>query len=432
MTNTPDAPGTPAVGGSAALAPFPYPPDLSGLSAAPAAPTAGAGVGAGTVRGSVFADFHVLHAIPASNLNRDEDQEPKTITLGGVTRGFASSASWKRPLRLRMEDDLGEPTARSRMLPLVVADALRARGWPQELAEFTAAQVALSAKSGGLKTNPQQGHRTQAMLHLPTDVPPNLVQLCLEHREQLQQAYTAQQETGKAAPPVLPTPQVAAQLTRTTHSIALFGRMLAELPTGHVEGSVQIAPPFTVHESHHQPDFFTAVEDWSRPGESGSAHLQTQFLTTGVFYRYATVNVSQLITQLSGDIDTTRGLLELFGWWFIMVMPRGKQNATAPHTVPDLAAYSVRRSRPVSYAAAFESPVRARGQGYTAPAIEQLAHYASTIDRLIGTTRRLGHGHTTAAGTALEPLGTHHAGFTDLAAACAKAATPAGPGEGPQ
>lgn len=63
---------------------------------------------------------------------------------------------------------------------------------------------------------------------------------------------------------------------------------------------------------------------------------------------------------------------------------------------------------------------------------KQVLTNTSTIDRLIGTTRRLGHGHTTAAGTAVESLGTHHAGFADLATACAKAATPEGPGERPR
>lgn len=377
-----------------------------------------------TLTGSVFVDLHVLQPIPPSNLNRDGDQEPKTITLGGVTRGFASAASWKRPLRLRVEEELGEPTARTRMLPLVVADELRALGWPQDLADFTAAQIALSAKKKGLKTNPKEGHRTQAMLHLPTTVPAHLVELCLDHRDQLSQAHTTQLTTGKAAPAVLPTAAVAAELTRSSHSIALFGRMLAELPAGHIEGSVQIAPPFTVHESHHQPDFFTAVEDWSRPGEAGSAHLQTQFLTTGVFYRYATANVTALLKQLQGNTAATQQLLELFAWWFILVMPRGKQNATAPHTVPHLAAYSIRRSRPVSYAAAFEQPVRARGRGYAAPAAQALADYAATIDRLIGTDRRIAHGHTTADGTAIDVLGRHHDGFADLATAVSTAVIP--------
>ncbi|MCC3772755.1 type I-E CRISPR-associated protein Cas7/Cse4/CasC, partial [Streptomyces sp. UNOC14_S4] len=119
---------------------------------------------------SRFLDLHALQPVTAANLNRDEAQEPKTIHLGGAIRGMVSSQAWKRPLRLEMEDELGEPAARTRMLPVVLADRLRGEGWPRELADFAAAQIARSAKSTGLKTNAAQGHRTQAMLYLPANV----------------------------------------------------------------------------------------------------------------------------------------------------------------------------------------------------------------------------------------------------------------------
>lgn len=377
------------------------------------------------MNGSRFADFHVLQSMPASNLNRDEEGEPKTVQIGGVTRAFGSSASWKRPLRLAIEDELREPAARTRMVPLVVADRLRAAGWPAELAGFAAEQITLSAKKGGLKTNPAQGHRTQAMLYLPADVPDRLAELCRTHRTALEQALDKQTTTRKtAATPVLPTEEIAAQLTRRTASISLLGRMLAELPTGHVEGAVQMAPAFTVHEANNQPDFFTTVEDWPRPNEAGSAHMQTAFLTAGLFYRFATVNVTDLIANLDGDTAAAGKLLELFAWSFIMAMPQGKKTSTAPHTVPDLVHYVVRDRRPVSYSAAFERPVTARGQGYAAPARQALTDYAATIDQLVGTRHRIAHGYATtvASESGSETLGTRHRGFEDLALAVARAA----------
>jgi CRISPR system Cascade subunit CasC len=321
-----------------------------------------------------------------------------------------------------MEEELGESAARTRMVPPVLADALRQQGWPQDLADFTAAQVALSAKTGGLKTNPQQGHRTQAMLYLPVDVTGRLLQICTGHRGELEQALADQNATGKQAPPLLPAKQIAAELTRRTATINLFGRMLAEIPAGHVDGAVQMAPAFTVHDARLQPDFFTAVEDWPRPGEAGSAHLETAFLAAGVFYRFATVNVTTLITSLDGDTAAAQKLIDLFAWTFTMAMPQGKKTSTAPHGVPDLVHYVVRDRRPISYGSAFEQPVTARGQGYTAPARKALADYAATIDRLVGTRRRIAHGHATAAGHPIDQLGPSHPGFEDLAAACAAAA----------
>ncbi|MEW2121577.1 type I-E CRISPR-associated protein Cas7/Cse4/CasC [Streptomyces sp. NPDC005474] len=373
------------------------------------------------ISGSRFLDLHILQPVTASNLNRGESGQPKTIKMGDAERAMVSCAAWKRPVRLDMEEELGESAARTRMVPPVLAEALRQQGWPDDLADFTAAQVALSAKTGGLKTNPQQGHRTQAMLYLPTDVTGRLLQICVDHRGELEQALADQHSTGKQAPGVLPTKQIAAELIRRTTTINLFGRMLAEIPTGHVDGAVQMAPAFTVHDTRLQPDFFTAVEDWPRPHEAGSAHLETAFLTAGVFYRFATVNVTELITNLDGDTAAAAKVIDLFVWTFIMAMPQAKRTSTAPHSVPDLVHYVVRDRRPISYGAAFEQPVTTRGQGYTVPARQALAGYAATIDRLVGTRRRIAHGHATAAGHPVDPLGTCHPGFEDLATACAAA-----------
>ncbi|GAA0439773.1 type I-E CRISPR-associated protein Cas7/Cse4/CasC [Streptomyces luteireticuli] len=372
---------------------------------------------------SRFLDLHVLHPVTAANLNRDESQEPKTLHLGGAIRSMVSPQAWKRPVRLDIEEERGEHAARTRMLPLVIAQRLRGEGWSDDLADFAAAQITRSAKPAGLKTNPSQGHRTQAMLYLPTDAADHLLALCRTHRPQLEQALADQTASGKPAPAMLPTADIAAQLTRRTATINLFGRMLAELPSGHVEGAVQMAPAFTVHPADLQPDFFTSVEDWPKSGDSGSAHLQTAFLTAGVFYRFATVNITELINNLGGDTTTALELTEQFTSSFIMTMPKGKKTSTAPHTIPDLVHYAVRDRRPISYGAAFEQPVKPQPQGgYTTPARTTLADYAATIDRLVGTRRRIAHGHADTTGTPTEHLGTYHHSYDDLAATCATAA----------
>lgn len=134
------------------------------------------------------------------------------------------------------------------------------------------------------------------------------------------------------------------------------------------------------------------------------------------------MTASALITNLDGDTAAAAKVIDLFVWTFTMAVPRGKQTSTAPHCVPDVVHYVVRDRRPISYGAAFEQPVTAWGQGYTAPARQVLADYAATIDRLVGTRRRIAHGHATAAGHPIDDLGTCHPGFEDLAAACAAAA----------
>ncbi|MFE0332538.1 type I-E CRISPR-associated protein Cas7/Cse4/CasC, partial [Streptomyces sp. NPDC058960] len=299
-----------------------------------------------------YADFHALHPLPASLLNRGEDDLPKTLELGGAVRAMVSSQSWKRAIRMQLEDDLDEHAARTRMLPLRVADALREAGWPTDLAAFAGAQIVRSATREGLKTEEGRGI-TSVTLYLPRTVLDDLTDLCAEHRPQLEEALAKEnaekaQEAEAAAQgarkkekkeksqAVLPTPTVATLIRRRTATINLFGRMLAEVPDAQVDGAVQMAHAFSVHQSGQQPDYFTAVEDWSLPHEAGSAHLQTSFFTTGLLYRYATVNLTELTRNLNGDHDQALHLLELFAEAFIDVMPGAKKTATAPHTYPYL------------------------------------------------------------------------------------------------
>ncbi|MFJ8608088.1 type I-E CRISPR-associated protein Cas7/Cse4/CasC [Streptomyces sp. NPDC093675] len=387
-----------------------------------------------------YIDLHALQPLPASLLNRGEDNDPKTLLLGGVVRAMVSSQSWKRPIRLRVEEDLDEPAARTRMLPLRVADALAAAGWPKDLAAFAGAQIVRSANVEGLKTEEDQGGITSALLFLPRNVLADLTDMCEEHRPQLEEALA--QETADAAArtekggqkkkskptAVLPTRAVAAVIRRRTATINLFGRMLAEVPGAHVDGAVQMAHAFTVHQSDQQPDYFTAVEDWGNLGEHGSAHLQTAFFTTGVIYRYTTVNLTELTRNLDGDAEQALHLLSLFAEAFIDVMPQAKKTSTAPHTMPHLVHYAVRDRRPVSYAAAFEQPVRhAHGGGHTLPAVQALSQYAGALNRLLGTRRRIAHGYATFQDTPIDHLGTAHASFDDLVDALTRAAAQPSP-----
>ncbi|MFJ4188955.1 type I-E CRISPR-associated protein Cas7/Cse4/CasC [Kitasatospora sp. NPDC089509] len=374
-----------------------------------------------------FLDLHILQAIPAANLNRNDAQEPKTIEVGNTIRSMVSSQAWKRPIRLDIEEELREPAARTRNLPLVLAEHLRTQGWPADLAAFAGAQAARSATKDGLKTDPANDGRTQALAYVPADITNALADLCAEHRTALEEGHAEYTAAAKkpALHPLLPTKKVAEILARRTDSIALLGRMHAELPGAHVEAALQMAPAYTVHKADLQPDYFTAVEDWPQPGERGSAHLQTAFLTTGLFYRFATVSLTELLNNLNGDTSRARRLLTAFTDAFIMTLPQAKKTATAHHSLPDLIHYTVRERRPVSYSAAFEQPVTAHPRGgYTQPARDALASYATAVDRLIGTKRRLAHGHTGAFDTPITPLGTHHTTFEDLTAAATTAAFP--------
>ncbi|MET7913876.1 type I-E CRISPR-associated protein Cas7/Cse4/CasC [Streptomyces avermitilis] len=377
-----------------------------------------------------YLDIHMLEHRPPSCLNRDQHNVPKTMTIGNAKRIMVPAQTQRRPLRLALEDTLEEPATRTRYLPPHVAEALRAAGWPQDLAHFAAGQIARSATAKGLDTDPKNGHRTNAMLLLAADsIVKDLAELCTDHRAALEKGLArlqkkepddnADTKPARGKPPaLLPTDKVAACLSRPTATIHLFGRMLAGLTDADVPSAVQTAPALTTHKSDLQPDFVTAVDDWLGAGDRGSAFMDTSFLTSGVFYRFTTVNLTDLTRKLDGDQNQALRLTGLFMRAAIMTVLPAKQTSTAPHTVPDLVAYAVRDGRPVTYASAFEQPVQAApGGGYLTPSYHALDTCAGITHRLTGTSDLVGHGYATAQTGDAAHLGTRHDSFDALIAA---------------
>lgn len=371
---------------------------------------------------SLFLDLSAIQSVPVANLNRDDLGSPKTVRYGNATRVRVSSQSWKRVIRLGVEEDLGEKAARTRLVPVKVKTALEDKAeWPAELAAFAGAQVAASAGKKGLGTE-KAGH-TSVLLFLPESGIDELVNVCLDNRETLEKGV------GKKAPGVLlPTDKIEEILKRRTASISLLGRMLAELPGANVDGAAQVAHAFTTHASEPQRDYFTAVDDWLGESETGSGHLDTAEFSAGVFYRFASVNVTDLLKNLEGDEKAARTVLASFADQFLMTLPQAKRTSTAAHTVPDLAYLAVRAQRPLSLASGFEAPVTADTTGgFSAPSIDRLAAYAADLNRLTGNRNRTFHGHARTGTGEPEGIGTAHESFPGLIDAAVEAAfQPAG------
>jgi len=368
---------------------------------------------------SLFLDLSALQSVPAANLNRDDLGSPKTVKYGNTARIRVSSQSWKRVIRHGVERDLGEIAARTRLVPAKVAEALVGQGWPTDLARFAGSQVAASASAKKALKTEEAGH-TSVLLFVPESAIGELAVVCAGSREALEKGL------GKAKPgALLPTDRIEEILKRRTASISLLGRMLAELPGANVDGAAQVAHAFTTHTSEPQRDYFTAVDDWLGDTDTGSGHLSTAEFSAGVFYRFATVNITDLLTNLDGDQKVARTVLASFADQFVMSLPQAKKNSTAPHTLPDLVFAAVRTQRPISLAAAFETPVTAdRSGGFSGPSRTALATYARNINRLTAGRNRPFHGHAGVFEEAQDGLGTMHDSYPGLIDAAVDAALP--------
>ncbi|GAA1989731.1 type I-E CRISPR-associated protein Cas7/Cse4/CasC [Nocardiopsis rhodophaea] len=383
-----------------------------------------------------FADIHIIQAVPFANLNRDELGAPKELSFGGATRMRASSQCYKRATRTALQQmtdgDEWDFGTRSRAHAETIAKALQERGW-QEMAAKIAARDLFSmldddeadgdeASDEGAEGNgrararkapseqEQESSRllTNVLLYLNDSDIPRLVELAEAHRDDYERA--AEGLSADAPLPVVHKKndtkwhkELLGVLKQCTGAgLALFGRMIAKLPEGRIDGASQVAHAFTTHEAKFEIDYFTAVDDLLTGKESsGSGHLGTAEYASGVFYRYATLDLRELHDHFGqGSEDTAAHLAGLFLQAFAMAVPSGKKTSTAPHTPPALVYTSLRSDRPVNLAAAFETPVRpARDEGHLPRSLQALATHLTQLESFFGGQGRVWHGHAATVDT---------------------------------
>jgi len=362
-----------------------------------------------------FIDVHVLQTVPYSNLNRDDLGSPKAVLFGGVNRTRVSSQCWKRATREHMENVLATADGYDRayrtrrpfdLLAKVLVDV---HAWPPAQAAAGARAVfssyvkaskttgvdAGSDEAAGSDTSPAKvadqvegGATSNVLLFLTESQYVDLAEIVVANRDTVLAVAENLANSKVKAPAKDAVKPLRTRLEKIIGEprgvIALFGRMIADLPRANVDSGVQVAHAFTVHEASAEFDYFTAVDDYLKgAGDSGAGHLGHAEFSAGTFYRYATVDLDSLI-HTAGDAGPS--LATQFVDSFIRSLPSGKATATAPNTVPDLVVVSVRGDQPLSYATAFEAPVHHNGAGYVTPAVHRIAEHAALIGDVYATT----------------------------------------------
>ncbi|MDI5968609.1 type I-E CRISPR-associated protein Cas7/Cse4/CasC [Streptomyces sp. SL13] len=380
-----------------------------------------------------FVDVHVLQSVPVSTLNRDDLNAVKTVDYGGVRRTRVSSQSWKRALREEFQEEIGQYATRTRRICKAVADVLEGEehGWDRQQARQAGAHIV--AASGikfeivGKPGEDEYEATTNGLVYLSSESIEELAVLATQHPEKIKKKKI-EKKTDKSQ---LPAADVQEIIRRGNLVIHTFGRMLTEVNEAHVDGAVQVAHAFTTHRSDVQVDYFTAVDDLTAAwGETGSGHLSEAEFSAGTFYRFATIDVRELLRNVgkahpSDPRDASEDARNVAGAFlssFIRSLPQAKKNSTAPHTAPDLVHISVRSDRPLSFAAAFETPVRsAQGGGHSAASRDQLVEYAQAATTLMGSDRILAD-HWAGTGKDVDGLGTRVTSFDALVQAGVEAA----------
>jgi CRISPR system Cascade subunit CasC len=389
-------------------------------------------------------DVHILQTYPYSCLNRDDANSVKTQMYGGVERTRLSSQSQKRPIRLAVENELGQRSMRTRRLSERLAAHLREQyGWPAELAARAGDHV-VAASSMDTGTPQEQTDaknakaksagplNTRAVVYLPEAALTQLAELAHTHRGALEggKDLTTLSSKDAAAATVLPNNEVDTILTSSNGVISLLGRMLAEVGGAGVDGAVHLAHAFTTHETETQLDYFSLVDDitalWN--DTAGSAHMNTNEFSAGTFYRYLSLDLADLLRNLDGDQGAARELAGSLLTQTALAIQGAKHTSTAPFTLPDLVQITVREDRPCSYAAAFETPVpQGENGGYLDGSLTALNAHAEAVARFLGAAHAPRyHGYASLHSKDLRALGIHEDGIDELIAAALTHALPTG------
>ena len=350
----------------------------------------------------MFIQIHALQSFPPGNLNRDDQGHPKSALFGGVTRGRISSQCMKRHMRrseafAALQNGVA---SRTRRLPMLVGEALKARG----VAGFDAAVIsrietriaaAFKKESGDAAAEASDdGIQTGQLVFFPQSFVDDIATLIADTARQDRDALMAwldggakkdkAPKKGEKSEADGKKPEKTSELGKAiqeasrliTIDIGMFGRMTTSDLVDDVEAACQVAHAISTHEVRIERDYFTAMDDLATTkgaGYIGGGDNSTYF-NSAVYYRYINLDLAQLHrnVRLAGkkgasgmlsDADVADAACALLNA-AVYAGPTAKQNNFAAHSVPEfLVCEMSSRRQPLSYANAFLEAVDLGGDG---------------------------------------------------------------------
>jgi CRISPR system Cascade subunit CasC len=320
-----------------------------------------------------FVTLHALQAFPPSALNSDDNHAVKQIVYGGTTRVRVSSGAGKRAIRVAMRDAAisgGHYGLRTTRFPALITEILVSQyGRAADEAAVKVATVfsALRLKTGKAGTtsapifaSPEFASSTAAAIEADWD------------------------RIGTKVPDDVTAVARAALDVHNTVDLALFGRMLAEIPGTRVDGAAGVSHSFSVDPACIEPDFWSTVDDAAAPGDTASSNLGEATLAAPVLYRSAFLDRRQLRLNLSAAADAEQLVAAAersFVEWFVRAVPMAKKRSSVAFTLPSLVVATC-GDQVLSGAAAFSAPIS--GTQVLAAASAALLATLARADEVIG------------------------------------------------
>lgn len=360
-------------------------------------------------------EIHVLQNFAPSNLNRDDTGAPKDALFGGTRRARISSQCLKRAVRDLFKqyaeeerirpDNLG---LRSKRLLGEMMKILEAKGRDADEATRRSRLAMLAGMGVWIppddSESDEEDHedKSEYLLFLgkkEVEFVANAVDerwdtekwADIENALKKTSVKEKKKEAAKKA-----SKELKGSFSRVLDGgkaidVALFGRMLADMPEKNQNAACQVAHALSTHSVEREFDYYTAVDDLKPEDTAGADMMGTVEFNSACFYRYAVVDWGKLIENLQGDNELAQTGLRAFLEGFVVAEPTGKQNSFAAHNPAEFVAVSIRQNAaPRNLANAFETAVRVgKDESLTAASADKLIQKAKKLHAAyegIGTT----------------------------------------------
>jgi CRISPR system Cascade subunit CasC len=337
-------------------------------------------------------EFHILQSFPVTCLNRDDVGAPKSAMVGGTSRARVSSQCWKRQVRLALHE-MGLPQGtRTKLIADLIAVECRVQGATEEQAKTCGQKIErifIKKPEGNVKGKKAKAEedadadispeKTDTLLFLsPSEV--TMIANALKEKDFDADAIITQKDAKKQAKELaelIGKPKL--DYATDGIDIALFGRMVAQATSMNVEASASFAHAISTHRVSNEVEFFTALDD--NKEDQGSAHMGSLEFNSATYYRYVSLDLGQLWTNLAGS--NLAEAVEAFTKALFIAIPTARQTTMSGASPWDFARVSVRKGQRLQVP--FEKAVRPENGSMLEPSITTLTAYLDKQNQLWGS-----------------------------------------------
>lgn len=285
-------------------------------------------------------EFHMIHSVPTSNINRGEDGDVKTAIFGGTTRHRVSSQCWKRSIRQNIQKWCQENAHQIAFLTKKIEDHLKTK-----------------------TTNHTRLNKILKSIKFDADALMFLSEYEIEKIADYVNGSTSEDE--KELKEILKEAKKKISL-----DVALFGRLFAANQDLNVYGAVKVSHAISTHSVMLEDDYFTAVDDLNT---LGAGHIGHNSYLSSVLYRYVAIDIDQLKENLP-DVDI-KTFIPVIMEKVYTSFPTGKENSFAAYTLPEYVNVILKNGQPYQHVNAFESGVSSDDGGFIKASIsEYISH----------------------------------------------------------